>query len=108
MQPFDQHESAGLGKQPDSNAPTSIDAVHLLSRGIEGGAFRPQSILPDGITPAQDLLAQLAGDSASSGGPRRSLSGLPMTEGGLPAQPRTYDQMDKSIEYAKKYWAGLV
>ena len=70
----------------------------MLNSGIENGDFRSQSKLPAGMNSDQQLLVQLAGDSAPHQGPRKGLSGLPMTEGGQPANPHTLEESNDIID----------
>jgi hypothetical protein len=84
-------------EERENAAPKLADTLHLLDCSSTNGVFNPKSEMPAGMNSDQQLLAQLAGDSAPHQGPRRSLGGLPMTEGGQPAKPHTYEEWDDII-----------
>jgi hypothetical protein len=103
MSRLEQHETAQVAEQAETNALTLHDAMHLQESDFVGGFVLSQCKLPGEMNSNRDLLAQLDVPT-----PDRALSGLPMTRGGEPAQPRTREDADRSIESALKYWRGLV
>ncbi len=108
MSNFEQHESVRSAGRRESDAPNLADTLQLLDGAHTNGVFKSQAEIPAGVNSNDELLAQLAGTSTLHEGTRRSLSGLPMTEGGQPAVPRTYEEMDASINAALRYWADLI
>ncbi len=108
MSNFEQDESARSAECRESDAPNLADTLHMLDRARPNGVFKSQAEIPFGVNSNDELLAQLAGTSTLHEEQRRSRSGLPVTDGGQPALPRTYEEMDASMDAALRYWADLI
>lgn len=108
MSNFEQREGSKSVEQRENVAPNLADTLHLLDCSHTNGVFNHQSEMTVGMNSNNELLAQLAGTSTPHEGQRRSLSGLPMTEGGQPAEPQTDEQMNARMDSARRYWADLI
>ncbi len=108
MSNFEQDEIARSAERRESDVPNLADTLHLLDGAHTNVVFNHKSETTVEMTSNNELLAQLADTSTPHDGQRRSLSGLPMTEGGQPAEPQTYEQMDARMKAALRYWADLI